>query len=149
LDPNFAPPRLKRGIAYIYGVKSPRKDDYDRAIVDYTEAIRLRPDYSEAYFFRGVAYQNGVADADRAIADYTEAIRLKPDYGIAFSNRGIIYQNLKKDLPRAIADYTEAIRLLPNFAVPYYHRGLALKQSGGNGDLDIAKAKQLDPSVGD
>jgi tetratricopeptide (TPR) repeat protein len=49
----------------------------DRAIADYTEALRLDPKYTFAYYNRGDAYRyNG--DLDRAIADYTEALRLVP-----------------------------------------------------------------------
>ena len=51
--------------------------DMDRAIADYTEALRLDPKYTFAYYNRGDAYRyNG--DLDRAIADYTEALRLVP-----------------------------------------------------------------------
>jgi Flp pilus assembly protein TadD len=48
--------------------------DYDRAIADCTEALRLDPKDARAYSTRGDAcYMQG--DYDRAITDYTEAIR--------------------------------------------------------------------------
>ena len=53
------------------------KQEYDRAIADYDEAIRLNPEVATAFNNRGNAY----ADKhlyDRAIADYDEAIRLNP-----------------------------------------------------------------------
>ena len=59
--------------ATLYGDKG----DYDRAIADYDEAIRLDPRYAVAYYNRGVAYCDK-GDYDRAIADYNEAIRLDP-----------------------------------------------------------------------
>ena len=44
-------------------------NDYNRAIIEYTEAIRRNPNYVEAYNNRGVVYTiNG--DYDRAIADW-------------------------------------------------------------------------------
>ncbi|HEX2726211.1 MAG TPA: tetratricopeptide repeat protein, partial [Beijerinckiaceae bacterium] len=41
------------------------KDDFDRAIADFTEAIRLDPKYISALFSRGVTYYNK-GDFDRA-----------------------------------------------------------------------------------
>lgn len=52
-------------------------NDADRAIADYTAAIRLDPKYANAYFNRGNGY-NSKNDTARAIADYTEVIRLDP-----------------------------------------------------------------------
>jgi tetratricopeptide (TPR) repeat protein len=63
--------------------------NYDEAINCYTEAIRLKPDYAEAYNNRGNAHKVK-GDQDGAIADYTEAIRLKPDYYTAHFNRGFV-----------------------------------------------------------
>jgi formylglycine-generating enzyme required for sulfatase activity len=53
------------------------KGEYDKAIADCTEAIRLDPKHVEAYHNRGVAYWNK-GEYDKAIADFTEAIRLEP-----------------------------------------------------------------------
>jgi tetratricopeptide (TPR) repeat protein len=54
------------------------KGNYDRAIQDFDQAIRLKPDDVSAYHGRGVAYlfKN---DNERAIQDFDSAIRLKPD----------------------------------------------------------------------
>ena len=70
-----------RGFAYDV------KGDHDRAIADYNEAIRLKPDYAAVFNNRGFVYDK-MGDHDRAIADYNEAIRLKPDLANAFNNRG-------------------------------------------------------------
>ena len=51
----------------------------DKAIADYTEAIRLNPKDAAAHCDRGRAYADK-GDLDKANADYTEAIRLDPDY---------------------------------------------------------------------
>src|SRR5258707_1124819 len=86
-----------RGVAWYV------KGDYDRAIADYDEAIRLHPRYAPAFNNRGnVWYRKG--DKDRAIADYDEAIRLDPKYAPAYTNRGNAWSG-KGDNDRAIADY--------------------------------------------
>jgi tetratricopeptide (TPR) repeat protein len=53
------------------------KGDLDRAIADYSEAIRLDPKQANAYRNRGNALREK-GDLDRAIADLNEAIRLDP-----------------------------------------------------------------------
>jgi len=112
-----------------------RKSEYDRAIADFTEAIRLNPQYVQAYDNRGLTwYYRG--DYHRAIADSTEAIRLNPQYVQAYNNRGLAWFG-KEEYVRAIADFTEAIRLNPLYVQAYNNRGLA---SYGKRQYDFAIA---------
>ena len=62
--------------------------DYKGAITDYTQAIRLNPDYASAYYNRGNAKSN-LGQHFAAIADYDIAIRLNPDDAEAYYNRGL------------------------------------------------------------
>ena len=70
-----------RATAYrLRGVAYRDKGDLDRAITDFSEAIRLNPLLASAYHDRGVAYR-AKGDQRRAIADHADAIRLDPNYG--------------------------------------------------------------------
>jgi serine/threonine protein kinase/Tfp pilus assembly protein PilF len=60
-----------RGAAWYY------KKEYERAIVDYSMAIQLEPEYAAAYHWRGAAWYYK-KEYERAIADYSESIRLEP-----------------------------------------------------------------------
>ena len=94
----------------------------------------------------GVLYAHK-GDNDRAIADFNEAIRLDPKSALTFRNRGDAYTD-KGDHDRALADYNEAIRLDPNNALAFCNRGRAkLNIKEASGRADIAKARQMDPSV--
>jgi hypothetical protein len=73
---------------------------YDRAIADYSEAVRLNKGYSVAFDSRANAY-NRTGDNDRALTDYDEAIRLNPEFALAFNNRGALYTE-RGDHARAI-----------------------------------------------
>jgi tetratricopeptide (TPR) repeat protein len=122
------------------------KNDNDRAMADFNRAIQLDPTSAIGFSYRGVGYLNK-GDNDRAIADFNQAIQLDPTIAHPFRNRALVYQK-KGDFTRAIADFNEAIRLDPNNAVGFCNRGrLKLRIKDGSGDADIAKARQLDPSV--
>ena len=123
-----------------------RKDDFDSAIADFSEAIRLSPNHG-LHISRGAAYL-AHGDYDLAIADLDEAIRLKPGNAFAHYGRGAAYR-ARRDYDRAIADYNEAIRLNPNHAASYSSRGYAY---AGKGDhdraiIDLNKALKLKPDL--
>jgi tetratricopeptide (TPR) repeat protein len=94
-----------------------KRGEYDRAIADYTRAIRLslRNFEYEFYYNRGNSYF-AKKDFASAIADYDEAIRQKPKLVVAYINRGNARRN-NKDYDRAIADYSEALRIEPRNAL--------------------------------
>lgn len=139
---NAAVAYYDRGTAY------DDKDQLQRAIEDYSEAIRINPDYAHAYGNRGRAYGR-TGRYDNAIADFDRAIQLDPNYVDAYSNRGFAYY-YKGLYDRAIQDENQAIRLAPNDAVSYFVRGLAKEKSGdqAGGDADIAAARQINPNIG-
>jgi tetratricopeptide (TPR) repeat protein len=127
-------------IAFAYyhrGVAYESKGDHDRAIADLDQAIRLKPDFAEAYLARGVLYGARKRDYDRALADLDEAIRLKPDFAVAYYARGVVYVEGKGDDDRAIADWDQAIRLNPGYADAYTARGVMYARKG---DYDRAIA---------
>ena len=102
--------------------------DADEKIHYYSEAIRLKHDYPEAYYNRGLAkYQKG--DMDGALADSEQAISLRQDYADYFTARGNA-RKAKSDLAGALKDYDEAIRLKPSSSEPFYNRGIVRRASG-------------------
>jgi tetratricopeptide (TPR) repeat protein len=64
---------MHRGYAYDH------KGDYDRAIADYTQVIKLDPNDAVAYYNRGRTYSYEKGDYDRARADWTKALQLNPN----------------------------------------------------------------------
>jgi tetratricopeptide (TPR) repeat protein len=67
-------------------------NQYQRAIEDFNETIRLKPGYATGYYNLGIIYA-GLGQYKKAIEEYNEAIRLKPDFTIAYGNRGVLYLN--------------------------------------------------------
>jgi serine/threonine protein kinase len=105
------------------GIKSLEDEDYDGAIENFTKAIKLNPNYSEAYNNRGIAYTSK-GDFERAVSDYNIAIELDPEFFYAFINRGKLYSD-KDEIEQAIIDYTRAIEINPDNPVAYYNRANA------------------------
>ena len=107
-------------IYFTRGVLYARKQDHDRAIADYNEAVRLSPGDAQAFYNRALVHYRK-RDADRAIADYSEATKLDPTYAVAFVNEGIAHIT-KKDYDRAFTDLNEGIRLDPRDAIAFVQR---------------------------
>jgi tetratricopeptide (TPR) repeat protein len=66
------------------------KGDYNKAVDDFTESIRLDPKDAKAFYHRGMAYWRKL-EYDKTIADQTEAIRLDPKDPMAYYSRGMAY----------------------------------------------------------
>ena len=108
---------------YNRGLAKYRLGQYEAAIADYDNAIRLKPDYVNVYYSRGLTkYYLGQYEA--AIVDYDNAIRLKPAHLNAYYERGLAKYILGQ-YEAAIDDYDNAIRLKPAHLNAYYSRALA------------------------
>ena len=113
-------------------------DCADRALKDYTDAIRLEPKAVSSLLNRSHIY-NQRHDYDRAIADVNQAFEGGlSDYGkrVGYDERGYAYQ-VKGDIDRAITDYTDSIQLNANNYFALTGRGSAYHAKG---DLDRAIA---------
>jgi parallel beta-helix repeat protein len=118
--------------------------EYNKAIDDFGEAIRLNPKSADAYFGRGGAFHH-IGEYDRAIADFGEAIRLTSTPVRAYAFRGAAYIE-KGEYDRAIADCSEAIHHDPNYAFAYFQRGEAYRFTGKHdrATADYSEAIRLD-----
>ena len=105
----------------------------ENAVRHYTEALKLKPDFAEAYNNRGNAYTDK-GELDKAIQDYNTAIKLKPGNANAYNNRSVAYTD-KGKFDAAIQDCNEAVNLNPWHAEAYYNRGNAYTDKG---ELDKA-----------
>jgi len=95
---------------------------YDQAIASYSEAIRIKPDYYQAYNNRAIAFFKK-GEYDKAIDDCNKAIELQPNYSPAFNNLGAAYYE-KGDYEHAISYLNWALHLNPYSGKAYYNRGL-------------------------
>lgn len=106
-SPSKARPHNNLGVAYT------EKGLPEKAIAEIKGALRLKPNFINAYVSLGNAYTK-IGLIDMAIIQYNEAIRLKPDYGEVYVNIGNAYIN-KGLIDQAIVFYKKGISLKPNY----------------------------------
>jgi len=135
-EPRGALHWFSRGHAFLM------REDYQHAISDFDEALRLDQQNPWAYSDRCFA-QLPAGDGQRALTDCNEALRLKPNNATVLAVRG--FANLRLDnFDAAIADFDAALRLQGNLAHALYGRGLAkLKKGDDQGSSDISAAKDI------
>ena len=106
---------------------------FDAAIDSYKEALKIKPDYAEAYNNMGNALQDK-GDIEAAIDSFKQALKIKPDYAKAYNNMGNAL-NDKGDLEAAIESYQQALKIKPDNDEAYNNMGNAQKDKG---DLEAA-----------
>ena len=118
---------------------------YAKAIKEYDQAIRINPQFAQAYYNRGNA-SAALGKHSEAIADYDKAIRINPQFSEAYRNRGSKNADLGEH-SEAIADYDKAIQINPQFSEAYFNRGNANKALGKHSEAiaDYDKAIQINP----
>jgi Mlc titration factor MtfA (ptsG expression regulator)/Flp pilus assembly protein TadD len=117
----------------------------DEALADYTEAIRLCPDYDGAYANRGAIHAER-GDRRAALADLDTALRLSPRDDLALVERARVYRDAGR-LDRALRDLDRAARLSPHDPVIFRERArVHLERKDFAGALaDCDEAAQLAP----
>ena len=116
-------------VLYNRGTVRLNMGNFSGAEDDFSGAIRINPQYADAWNSRGVVRYEKLSDFSGAVRDFDEAIRLDPVNSYAYYNRGNL-QLLTGKISEALADYNRAIDLAPQFTGAYFNKGLALLQSG-------------------
>ena len=106
---------------------------HDSAIDSYKQALKIKPDYADAYNNMGIALKDK-GDLEAAIDSYKQALKIKPDYADAYNNMGnALRENGEPEA--AIDSYKQALKIKPDYAEAYNNMGNALKAKG---DLEAA-----------
>jgi tetratricopeptide (TPR) repeat protein len=121
--------RIKPAVAhYSLGNALLRKGRTSEAIDQFTEALRINPDYAEAHNNLGYALLvTGRTTA--AIEQCKEALRIDPTYAHAHNNLGNALAQTGR-ASEAIDHYKQTLRMNPNSADAHSNLGAALAQMG-------------------
>jgi tetratricopeptide (TPR) repeat protein len=133
-------------LAYtLRGVAWHARREYDNAIKDFSEAIKLEMGNSNFYTLRGTTYyMKHLYDA--ALADFNEAIRLDPTNLGAYNNRGCTFKELG-EYHKAEQQFNEVLRAAPNNALAYANRGFNwfMQDELDKALADLNRSLQIDP----
>ena len=105
------------------------KFDYDRALADYSEAIKLDPKQAFPRNNRGIVHRMK-GNFESAIADFGEAIKLDPKHAGALSNRCWTLAIVGRDFSEALANCNESLRLNARDHNTWDSRGFAYLKMG-------------------
>lgn len=84
VDPSYLPAYMYRASAHA------RQRNFERAIDDYTSAIGLSANLSEAYNNRGVIYTT-IGEYEEAAADFARTVQLDPAFLSGYNNQAVLH----------------------------------------------------------
>jgi tetratricopeptide (TPR) repeat protein len=126
---NLAVAYRQRGLAEI------KKDNWDGAISDFSEALKRKEDDAVAHRFRGFAYLRK-NDWQKALEDYDAVVKEKKNDTEALGRRAFVEMQLK-EYDKAIADYSAVIKQQPKSLDGYLGRSRVYELAG---KIDLALA---------
>ncbi len=101
---------------------------YTEAVEAYNEAIRLKPDYADAYVNLGVAYYR-LERYLEAVNAYAQAIRIRPVNLSAYNKLGATYIILG-DYPKALDAFKQSVKIDPKNSETHFNLGVAFVIAG-------------------
>ena len=103
-----------------------KKKDFSLALDFINKAIKINPNFAEAYNEQGNAL-NELKQLKLSIKSYDQAIKLNPKYADAYYNKGLALHELKR-IELAIENYDQAIKINPNHVYSHNNKGYALQK---------------------
>ncbi|NQV16183.1 fused MFS/spermidine synthase [bacterium] len=79
---------------YNRGVVAVQNENYEAAVEDFKQALKLNPEYLNALVGLGATYQ-AMENPREAIVYYNDALTLRPDHGGTHNNLAIVYSDIK------------------------------------------------------
>ena len=100
-----------------------RFSDYNAAILDLNEAIKIDSALPKAYYQRAVFYFNCTKDYNLALKDFSKYIEMDTVNIEALFNKGLCLGNLNR-LDEAVSTYSTLLTRDVNYTNAYFRRGL-------------------------
>ena len=127
------------------GLIASYQEDFEKALLDMNEAIRLHPQESQYYVIRA-QINYSLDNLDGALDDYSYAIDHDSRNMIAYYNRAVLRTEIN-DVNRAIEDFSMVLKLNPLDYRTLYNRAILYKNihDFDNALADITKVIEVLP----
>lgn len=125
-----------------------KEQNFRKAIQEWNEVLRLAPQQSAVFFYRGNAFEE-LGDRAKAIADLNEFVRRNPKVAAGWARRGIIHAD-SGDTKRGLSDCNQALKLEPRnaFALALRADIYRLDEKWDAALRDADRAINLEPGMG-
>lgn len=122
LQPDNATSHVNIAVVYVNDL-----EEYDQALVEIDEAIRLKNSIAQYHELRGYILRRQ-GQMDEALKSFDEAIRLDPRRGYTYCQRAYVW-SAKGDREKMLQHLDEGIRLSPEEVSTWYARAWLLATS--------------------
>lgn len=119
---------------------------WEQALSACQKALRLNPNFAEAYKMQGNALQM-LGEMEAAVRFYNKALEVQPQFPEVYANLGSLYAQEER-LEKAVSCYQQAIAQNPNFAGVYRNLAKVLERIGRGAEASqcLEKAYSLEPA---
>jgi tetratricopeptide (TPR) repeat protein len=127
------------------GLALEKQGEFEKALVHYNEAIKLKPTFAEPNNNMGIVFQKQGKFGD-AFSAYVRATLLDPVFPEAYNNLGAVLEKLGR-LEEAAQNYAKAINLDPVYADPHFNPGNTFSRLGRLQEAidEYRKALEINP----
>lgn len=121
--------------------------DFEQALADMNEAIKLQPHYA-GFFINRAFLRHRLDDYFGAMSDYDYAIELDPLNPMAYYNRALLRAEVH-DYDKSIADLTQVLTMRPSDYRSLYNRAVIYNEKGAYEEAlkDINKVLEAYPDL--
>ena len=98
-------------------------ENYEKAIEELQEVLKINPNLAQAYNLLGIVYLKQNKSLQSSIGSFQQAIRVDPNFPDAYFNLGITYAGAGNSPQEALGYFEKAIAIDPNYGKAYLGLG--------------------------